>query len=356
MSLGTYLLGLGFSATKVGVIIAGTLVGSAVLTIAIGWRGARFGFRTRLLGASVLMALTAFGFLSTEAFVPLLLVAVVGTMNPTAGDVSVFLPTEQAFLAGTVSDDQRIALYARYGLIGNLAGAVGALGTSVVEGKAVFVIYGVVAAATAAVYAGLPRDEPVALTNNKPLAHSRRVVFTLAALFSLDASGGGFVVTSLLVLWLHLRHGYSTATTGAIFFVLTLLAAVSQLAAPMLARRVGLVRTMVFTHIPANAFLVVAALVPYGWLAVGFLMARALLSQLDVAARQTLVMTVVHPEERAAAASITNVPRSLAGATTPALAGYLLTTKYLGAPLVIGGLVKAAYDVIFLFRFKDYRA
>ena len=263
VSLGTYLLGLGFSPARVGLIIAGTLVGSALLTILVGLRGERFGFRARLIGASGLMLLTAIGFLSTEAFAPLLLVAIVGTMNPTAGDVSVFLPTEQAFLAGIVSDDGRVALYARYGLVGNVAGAIGALGTAIIDGKAVFVIYALVALATAAVYAGLPRDEPVArIAGSRPLEHSRKVVFTLAGLFSLDAAGGGFVVTSLLVFWLKLRFGYSTEITGAVFFVLTLLAAVSQLAAPMLARRIGLVRTMVFTHIPANGFLILAALVP----------------------------------------------------------------------------------------------
>ena len=350
--LARYLLSLGFSPFRVGVIVTGTLVGSAALTLMIGLFGHRVGVRVLLLASCALMLLTGVGFLTVESFVPLLVIAVVGTLNPSSGDVSVFLPTEQAFLATHARGQDRTRLYALYNVGGNLAGALGALATAAVTGRVGFVVYIVAAGIAAAVYAGLPRDRPPPTARVKPLAHSRRVVIELAALFSLDSAGGGLVVTSLLVLWLDLRFGLARETTGAVFFALAILAALSQLLAPRLARRVGLVRTMVFTHLPANAFLVLAAISPYSWLAVSLLMLRASLSQMDVPARQALVMAVVRPEERPAAASVTNVPRSLATAATPALAGWFLANGHLAAPLVIAGVAKGAYDLLFLWRFR----
>jgi predicted MFS family arabinose efflux permease len=281
------------------------------------------------------------------------LVAIVGTLNPSSGDVSVFLPTEQAFLAGHASGADRTRLYAIYNVGGNLAGALGGLLTAAVKGRAGFVVYIVVAVVAAVVYAGLPRDRPPPSALTRPLERSRSIVLQLAALFSLDAAGGGLVVTSLLVLWLHLRFDLSTATTGEVFFGIGSLAALSQLLAPRLARRIGLIRTMVFTHLPANGLLVLAAFAPRAWMAITLLMARALLSQMDVPARQAFVMAVVLPEERPAAASVTNVPRSLASASTPALAGWLFSTGHLAVPLVLGGAAKAAYDLLLLFRFRD---
>ena len=351
--LADHLLELGFSPLRVGIIITGTLIGSAVLTLIVGLTGHRIAFRTLLLGASALMLLTGIGFLTVTAFLPLLAIAVVGTLNPSAGDVSVFLPTEQAFLAGHASGHERTRLYALYNVGGNIAGALGALLTAVVKGRAGFIVYIVVAAVAALVYRGLPTDTPAPSGLTRPLEHSRRVVLSLAALFSLDAAGGGLVVQSLLVLWLHLKFDLSTATTGGVFFVLGTLAAFSQFLAPRLAARIGLIRTMVFTHLPANGFLILAAFAPEAWLAVALLMVRALLSQMDVPARQAFVMAVVRPEERQAAASVTNVPRSLASASTPALAGWLLSSGRLGWPLVLGGAAKALYDVLLLVKFRD---
>jgi MFS family permease len=351
--LADYLLSLGYSPLRVGVIVTGTLIGSAVLTLVVGLTGHRVGFRTLLLGASALMLATGLGFLAITAFVPLLLVAIVGTLNPSSGDVSVFLPTEQAFLAGHARGEERTRLYALYNVGGNLAGALGALATAAVKGRAGFVVYVAVAIVAGAIYAGLPRDHPPESALTRPLERSRRVVLTLASLFSLDAAGGGLVVTSLLVLWLHLKFDLSTTSTGEVFFAYGALAAFSQFLAPRLARRIGLVRTMVFTHLPANGFLILAAFAPSAWLAIALLMARAVLSQMDVPARQAFVMAVVLPEERPAAASVTNVPRSLAAASTPALAGWMFSNGHLAAPLVIGGAAKATYDLLLLFRFRD---
>jgi MFS family permease len=351
--LAHYLVSLGYSPFRVGVIVTGTLVGSATLTLLVGLTGHKLGSRTLLLGASALMFATGVGFLSIKAFLPLLAVAVVGTLNPSAGDVSVFLPTEQAFLAGHATGADRTRLYAIYNVGGNIAGALGALLSAVVTGRVGFLIYSAVAVIAAFVYRGLPRDKPPPSGLTKPLPQSRSVVLQLAALFSLDAAGGGLVVQSLLVLWLHLKFDLSTVSTGAVFFAAGTLSAFSQFLAPRLAKRIGLIRTMVFTHLPANGFLILAALAPRPGVAIALLMARSLLSQMDVPARQAFVMAAVLPEERAAAASITNVPRSLASAATPAFAGWLLANGHLAAPLVIAGAMKATYDLLLLWRFRS---
>jgi MFS family permease len=352
--LAHHLVAIGFTPLQVGVIVTGTLVGSAALTLLVGLTGLRLGFRTLLLGASALMVATGLGFFAITAFVPLLAIAVVGTLNPSAGDVSVFLPTEQAFLAGHATGTARTRLYAFYNVGGNLAGALGALASGAITGRVGFLLYVAVAAIAALIYRGLPRDEPrPSTTLTKPLERSRSVVLQLAALFSLDAAGGGLVVQSLLVVWLHLKFDLSTASTATVFFCAGTLAAFSQFLAPRLARRIGLVRTMVFTHLPANGFLILAALAPHPVIAIGFLLLRSLLSQMDVPARQALVMAAVLPEERAAAASVSNVPRSLASAATPALAGWLLANGNLAAPLVLAGSAKATYDLLLLWRFRS---
>ena len=350
--LAHYLVSLGYSPLRVGVIVTGTLVGSATLTLLVGLSGHKFGFRTLLLGASVLMFATGLGFFAITAFLPLLAIAVVGTLNPSAGDVSVFLPTEQAFLAGHATGTDRTRLYAIYNVGGNVAGAGGALLSAVLTGRVGFLLYIAVAVIAGVVYRGLPKDHPRPSGLTKPLERSRNVVLQLTALFSLDAAGGGFVVQSLLVVWLHLKFDLSTQSTGAVFFATGVLAAMSQFLAPRLAGRIGLIRTMVFTHLPANAFLVLAAVAPRPAIAIGFLLARSLLSQMDVPARQAFVMAVVLPEERAAAASVTNVPRSLASAATPAVAGWLLANGHLTAPLVLAGSIKATYDLLLLWRFR----
>ncbi len=365
--LATYLTHLGYSPLQVGAIVTGTLLGSAALTLTTGLVAHRHELRTLLIAAAVLMALTGVGFMAVTAFWALLVIAVVGTLNPSSGDVSVFLPTEQAFLAGHSADLDRPHLYAIYNLGGAFAGAFGALASGLPEWiarqadfetvdtfRAGFGVYVLVAVVVFVLYRGLRRDHEVseiAPVAKAPLTESRRTVFELAALFSLDAAAGGFTVTALLVLWLNLRWGLSIADTAAVFFVVSLLAACSQLLAGPLSRRIGLVRTMVFTHLPANLFLVLAAFAPTAGLAIACLMVRALFQSMDVPARQALVMAVVTPEERAAAASVTNVPRSLASAATPLLAGWMLKQTTFGWPLVIAGLGKATYDLLLLARF-----
>jgi MFS family permease len=278
----------------------------------------------------------------------------VGTLNPSSGDVTVFLPTEQAVLAEAVAPQERTEIFAWYNLAGAFAGALGSLasgGLAQVE-RAGFLVYAGIGMLNAIAYRRLsPGVEPPPSTDPVPLRKSRRVVLQLSALFSLDSFGGGFVVQSLLALWLFRRFALPIATAGAIFFALNLLAAISQLASARLSARIGHVRTMVYTHLPANLFLLAAGLMPTLPLAALFLLLRAALSSMDVPARQAYVMSVVPREERAAAASVTNVPRSLASAISPVIAGALLERTDFGWPLICAGAIKAAYDLLLFAQF-----
>lgn len=366
--LADYLTHFGFSAFQISAIVTGTLVGSALLTLFVGLRFGTANARTVLLWACALMFVTGLGLASFSTFWPLFLVAFVGTMNPSAGDVSVFLPVEQAMLAGRAPVERRTRLFAWYNLCGALAGAVGALcsgvpvwlarsgGVSLLDAeRGAFVAYALIGLACAAVYRTLPTAAVQSTSGRHPLERSRGVVYRMAALFSLDSAGGGFVLQSLLVLWLFRRFSLSVEEAGAIFFAGGVLAAFSQLASSWLAERIGMVETMVFTHLPANAFLILAGLMPSAPLAITFLLLRMGLSNMDVPARQAYVMSVVPPEERAAASSVTNVPRSLATAATPLLAGLMLEKSDFGWPLIVGGALKTLYDVLFLWQFRDRR-
>ena len=364
--LAGYLTRLGFTSFQVGAIVTGTLFGSAALTMFVGLAGQTFRRRHVLLGASILMFGTGVGFAELVDFWPLLIVAIVGTLNPSSGDVSVFLPVEQSALAESVPDRHLTRTFAWYNLSGTLAGALGALASAIPELVARtgrldiasgerfgFLLYAGVAVLTANVYRRLsPAIEHEGAVETKPLARSRVVVLKLSALFSLDSFGGGFVIQSLLVLWLHQRFALSVQAAGAIFFFAGLLASLSQFLASRLAARIGRIRTMVYTHLPANVFLILAGLAPTAELAVTLLLLRMALSQMDVPARQSYVMAIVPSEERAAAASVTNVPRSLATAASPLLAGMMLDRSSFGWPLIVGGLLKAVYDVVLFVQFR----
>jgi MFS family permease len=296
-----YLISLGFGPFEVGVIAAGTLLGSGVLTLLAGLYAWRFRYRTLLLMASALMAATGFGFAAVTDFWPLFIIAVVGTLNPSSGDVSVFLPLEHALISGAAEDKHRTALFARYSLISGLASAVGALFAGAPELavhmqlvdmkgalQGMFVLYGLVGLAAAWIYTSLPKNSGTAVhTQAAPLRKSRKIVYTLAALFSLDSLAGGFVLQSLLALWLFQKFQLSTMVAASIFFWTSLLSALSYLVAVRLTRRWGLVNTMVFTHLPANVMLIVVPLMPTLEWAVALLLIRSALSQMDVPTRSS---------------------------------------------------------------------
>ena len=363
-----YLISLGLGPGEIGLVATLALLGSALLTLLIGAFGNRFGERRLLLAASVMMLATGIGFAVIADYALILPLAFVGTLNPGAGNTSVFVPPEHSWLSRSVADHARTSAFARYGLIGSMAGAVGSLAAGSPEllagfgvsklaaFKLMFLLYGALGVCVGLVYASLPASEPgPEQAPDTPLGPSRGIVLKLAALFSIDSFASGFMVQSLLALFLFERFGLSLASAGLFFFWSGVLSAFSQPIAAHIARRIGLINTMVFTHIPASLFLILGAIVPSLPWALTFLLIRAFLSQMDVPARSSYVMAVVTPPERTAAASFTAVPRSLAAALSPALAGGLMAMGYTAWPLVICGTLKIVYDLALLYAFSHIK-
>lgn len=374
--LPAYLGALGMSVVEIGVLSTLTLAGSAVATIAVGALGHRFRASGLMLGAALTMVATGLGFAGLHAFWPLALVAFVGTLNPSSGDVSVFLPLEHARLArAAATSAARTALFSRYALAGGLSAAVGALasawpawwsahaGGAVLDAmRAMFVLYAAIGGVVALLYRGFiaheRRGQAAAADAHadapRPLGPSRGIVIRLAGLFCIDSFAGGLLVNSMLALWLFKRFGLSLGGAGQFFFWSGLMMTASQLLAPVLARRFGLVNTMTFTHIPASLFLIAASVAPTLPLALACLLMRSMLSSMDVPARNAFVMAVVTPPERAAAASFTAVPRSLASALGPTIGASLLASGVLAAPLVACGALKITYDLLLLGMFRSH--
>ena len=366
--LPAYLVALGFGAAEVGAVATIALAGSALMTIGVGVLGTRADTRLLLVLAAVLMVASGLGFAAAASFAVIAAIALVGTINPSAGSVSIFVPLEQALLTQAAPDAGRTAIFARYSLVGALAAAVGALAAAGPEAIAAtgvpwlaalqssFLLYALLGVACFAAYARIPRRAAAERPAGRaPLGPSRSIVVRLAALFSVDAFAGGLAVQSLLALWLFERFGLSLAEAGLFFFWSGVLSAFSFPVAAWLAGRIGLVNTMVFTHIPSSLFLIGAALAPTVELALGLLLLRAALSQMDVPTRTSYVMAVVTPAERTAAASFTAVPRSLAAAASPALAGAMFAAGYQSAPLIVCGMLKIAYDIALLVAFRHIK-
>src|SRR5215469_11195439 len=365
-----YLTGIGFSAFKVGALTTAMLLGPAMMTFVIGLIAHRLQTVKLLTTATMLIVLSGAGYAFETEFWPLLVIALVGTLSPTASDVTVFAPLEQTLLSSAVVPGRRTSIFATYSLIGSVLSAVGCLFASAPEIIArtslippnralqgMFLVYAFLGAIAFMIYRQLksPAEVIVSEPATGPLGPSRRIVFTLAALCSLDSFGGGFFVQSLLALWLFDHFGLSLTAAGSLFFWSGLLSAFSYPVAVRLARRIGLVNTMVFTHLPSNACLMLVPFAPTLGIAIALLLIRSSLSQMDVPARTSYVMAIVTPPERPAAASITAAPRSLAGAASPVLAGYLLGLSSFGWPLVIGGSLNSLYDLLLLFMFRKLR-
>jgi len=366
--LPVYLTALGFSPFGVGVIATAALLGSALLTLTIGLIGARYDQRRLLLAAAMVMIATGCAFAVVHDYALLLVVAFAGTINPSAGSVSVFVPLEHALLTREASDRERTKIFSRYSLVGALASASGALAAAAPDLahpigldqfsaiKLMFVLYALLGVMGACIYVRIPL-RPAATSQRKTaaLGPSRHIVYRLAALFSLDAFAGGFVVQSLLALWLFERFEMPLLSASLFFFWSGVLSAFSFPVAAGLSRRIGLVNTMVFTHIPSSVCLILAAISPTLAAALTLLLVRAALSQMDVPTRSSYVMAVVTEVERPAAASFTSVPRSLAAAASPALAGALFAATYRAWPLVICGALKITYDLLLLIQFRHLK-
>jgi MFS family permease len=366
--LPAFLSALGYGPVEIGIVTAAALLGSALTTLAVGMVAHRQDLRRLLIIGALAMAATGLALANGTQLAVIALIAFVGTINPSGSDTGMLVPIEHASLAHGVRDQDRTRSFATYSLVGALSTAAGALaaaapqwlaspGSDMPEAlRGMFYLYAVLGLAAAVLYARIPPlaarvpADPAAL-----LGKSRPVVFRLAALFSVDAFAGGFVVPSLLALWLFERFDLSLADAGLFFFWSNVLTAFSYPVAARLGRRFGLVNTMVFTHIPSSLCLILAAFAPDAVTALGLLLIRSALSQMDVPTRTSYVMAVVSPEERPAAASFTAVPRSLASSLGPGLAGALMAGAFPALPLVICGTLKIAYDLALLSSFRHLK-
>jgi MFS family permease len=366
--LPAYLIEIGFNPFQIGLVATAALLGSAALTLAIGFLAPRYELRTLLLLCAFLMVATGIAIPSFQHIAFIAAIAFFGTINPTTGDIGVHVPLEQAALAQEAPDRERTNIFARYSLIGALSIAAGALAAATPDllissgiGKigafqVMFYLYSALGLIGAAFYARLPHSKTEETApRTTALGPSRGTVYKLAALFSLDSFAGGFAVQSLLALWLFERFDLSLAAASVFFFWSNVLAAFSYPVAARLARRIGLINTMAFTHIPSSICLIVAAFSSSLTIVVILLLVRSALSQMDVPTRTSYVMAVVTPPERAAAASVTAVPRSLASAISPALSGALLGTSLTALPFVICGCLKIVYDLALLFSFRHLK-
>lgn len=371
--LPVYLASLGYGAAEIGLAATLALLGSAMSTLGVGWLGSRIGDRATLLIASALMVATGIAFAVTSSLAAVLIVSLFGTLNPSSGNASLFVPAEHSLMTRGIPAADRTRTFARYGLIGAMSAAFGSLLTSLPDIastpapsgwgfdrltalRAMFLLYAALGAVIGLVYAAaaVPRETGEQQRKGM-LGPSRKIVFKLMALFSIDSFGGGFVVNTLLAVYLFQVFDLSLTAAGTFFFWTAILSAFSQPVAAWLAGRIGLVNTMVFTHIPANVCLILAAVSPRVEVALGLLLVRAFLSQMDVPARSSYVMAVVTPPERTAAASLTALPRSLATAAAPFLSGLLIAGGLTAWPLILGGALKIVYDLLLLWMFRHVK-
>ncbi len=362
--LPVYLSALGYDPVSIGLIATFALLGSSLMTLGTGLIAGRFDPRSLMIACAFLMLLTGLAIPNFESFIFIAFIAIIGTLNPSSSDVGPLVPLEHAMLASGTSDARRTSTFARYSFIGAMASAAGALiaaapdflaarGISQIDAlRLMFYFYALLGLAGAALYWTLPAMPPQENEKRVPLGPSKGIVFRLAVLFSVDAFAGGLVVQSLLALWLFEKFDLSLSAAAIFFFWTSTLSAFSYPVAVVLAKRFGLVNTMVFTHIPSSIFLIIAAFSNSLPVVLGLLLLRAALSQMDVPTRTSYVMAVVTPPERPAAASVTAVPRSLAASLSPALAGVLLTTSFSGLPLVLCGVLKIGYDLALLYSFR----
>ncbi len=374
--LALYLAKLGMSDAEIGLLLTLTLAGDIIVSLLLTTTADRFGRRRILIAGAILMLFAGIFFALTRNFIVLIITATIGVISPSGNEVGPFLSVEQAGLSQIIPDKIRTNIFAWYNLTGSIATAIGALvsgsitqllrnsGVGVLESYRV-VVWGYAGAGLILIVLfmwlsnaiELPKSTKVAETASGAkvllgLHRSGRTVIKLSALFSLDAFAGGFVMQSIVAYWFHIRFGTSPGTLGAIFFGANILAAVSALTAAKLASRIGLINTMVFTHLPSNILLILVPLMPNVQLAIIILLLRFSISQMDVPTRQSYVMAVVEPDERSSAAGVTAVARSVGAAISPSIATRLLAGSLMGMPFIIGGGLKIIYDLMLYYSFS----
>jgi MFS family permease len=377
--LALYLNELGFTEVAIGLLFTLTLLGDTAISLWITTRADRVGRRRMLILGAGLMILAAALFALTRNPIVLVLAATVGVISPSGNEIGPFLPIEQASLSELVHERKRTSIFAWYNLVGSLATALGALiggglsqflqsaGYSILFSYQVVILaYGAIGFLLVILFLRLSPNIEVAPVHKQQqegsqspglgLHGSKQTVFRLAALFSLDAFAGGFVIQGLVALWFHQKFGVEPALLGAIFFGANLLAGISALSAARVATRIGLINTMVFTHLPSNILLMLVPLMPNLPLAIFVLLLRFSISQMDVPTRQAYTMAIVSPDERSAASGVTGVARSTGAALSPAIAGAFMTNPaLLAAPFIISGALKIIYDLGLYFNFRTLK-
>ena len=372
-----YLAETGLSAFRIGALLTATLIGDIIVSLWITMIADRMGRKKMLMLGSLLMILGGVVFVLTKNPLLLTLAAIIGIISPSGNEIGPFLSIEQAALSQLVSERKRTALFGWYNLAGSFATAAGALAggwlASLLQdfGLSAFEAYRYILAGYAfcgvvlfILFSMLSRDSEVRRTVGPEvqastrfhfgLSRSKNIVLRLSGLFAVDAFAGGFVVQSMVAWWFHVQYGVDEKLLGSMFFGANLLAGVSALAATKIAERIGLVNTMVFTHIPSNILLCLVPLMPNLGLAITVLLLRASISQMDVPVRQSYTMAVVDPDERTAASGITNVARSVGAASSPVLAGLLMANPlFFSAPFFVAGGLKIFYDLYLYKMFKD---
>jgi MFS family permease len=373
-----YLAALGLDPLTIGAILTLTLIGDTLISLWLTTNADRIGRRRVLIAGSLLMVGAGIVFAITSWVPLLILAATIGVISPTGNEVGPFLAVEQAALSQATPDARRTPIFAWYNLAGYVATAIGALAAGLLSQglldagfagadayRAIVIGYAIVGLLMAVVF---ERVSPAVEAPNRAaaddgvrrrlgLGRSRGIVARLSALFSIDAFGGGFIPQSLMAYWFQLRFGVEPAVLGGIFFAANLLAAVSSLSASRIASRIGLINTMVFTHLPSNVLLILVPLMPNLALAVAVLLLRFSLSQMDVPTRQSYVMAVVEPDERSAAAGVTGIARTTGAALSPIISAPLVASSGLTAlPFFLAGGLKIVYDVLLYRAFRAGRA
>ncbi len=366
--LGVYLDQLGLTPSDIGLVLTAAIAGSALMTVFWSLVADRYGRRRTVATMAALMAVGGLLFAISGSFLPLLVGAFTGTISATSSEVGVFQTVEQAILPQTAPDERRTWLFSIYNTVANVAGAFGSLAAASVvlfgslglEGadayRPLFVLYALIGLANLAIFVTLSDRVELAKVEGERrflgVHRSGGIVARLSLLFGLDAFAGGFVVLSLVAYWFHLRWGLSPEALAAVFFWVNVLSGASLLAAGWLAQRIGLLNTMVFTHLPSNVLLMLVPLAPSAALAVALYLARMSISQMDVPTRQSYTMAVVDPDERTATAGITNVARTTAAAISPAFVGMAFSAGALGVPFFIAGGLKVLYDGLIYATFR----
>lgn len=368
-----YLAGIGLSKAQIGLLLSLTLFGDVVVSLWVTLNADSFGRKRMLFLSSLLIVLAGVLFVVTNNFVLLLLAAIIGVISPSGNEVGPFLPIEQAALSQIVSDHSRTRIFAWYHLCGFFATALGSLfaggiirfvlnagASSLASYRAIIFLYAVLGVTLGILFTQLSSGIETSIKNSVKAAQkhfglhdSRSKVFKLSALFAVDAFGGGFILQSIVAYWFYIRFQVDPVILGAIFFGMNILSGLSALLSARIASRIGLINTMFFTHLPSNFLLILIPLMPSAPLAISVLLLRAVIAQMDVPTRQSYTMAVVRPDERSAAAGITNIARSLGASASPVLAVPLLASAgLLNFPFFLAGSIKIIYDLMLYQSFK----